>query len=100
MWFDGMLSMPSLKSGYDDSAMIQWRKKMFFVQMNVDGKKMYLYNHRLSLHLPDYARRFKTEISALRFMKRHKTLGHCSWRIVEIPDQELQARRYLNLSMQ
>lgn len=39
MWFDGMLSMPALKSGYDDSAMIQWRKKMFFVQMNVDGKK-------------------------------------------------------------
>ena len=33
-------------------------------------------------------------------MKRHNKLGHCSWRIVEIPDQELQARRYLNLSVQ
>lgn len=72
---------------------------MFFVQINVNGKMMYLYNHRLALHLPDYARRFKTEIAALRFMKRHESLCRYSWRIVEIPASELQARRFLKLGV-
>lgn len=73
---------------------------MFFVQMNVKGETMYLYNHRLVLHLPDYARRFKTEAAALRFMKRHTALCRYSWRIVEIPDSELQALRFFKMNTQ
>lgn len=67
---------------------------MFFIQLTISGKKMYLHNHRLALHLPDYARRFHTEAAALRFMKRHGAVSQFPWRIVEIADSELEMRRY------
>ena len=69
---------------------------MFFIQMSVNGKEMYLHNYRMALFLPDYARRFKTEAAALRFMRRHHlSWSGSSWKIVEISDAEIQAQRYL-----
>lgn len=68
---------------------------MFFIQMRMNGEKVYLYNARLMMHLPDYARRFKTAVSALRYMKRHESLNRHAWRIIEIPDEELEDMRYL-----
>ncbi len=67
---------------------------MFFVQTRMNGEKVYLYNARLMLHLPDYARRFQTAVSALRYMKRHESLSRYAWRIIEIPDEELRDMRY------
>ena len=72
---------------------------MFFIQMNVRGKTMYLHNHRLALYLPDYARRFHTEAAAVRFMKRHDAPNQFPWRIIEIADSELCSRRYLKVGM-
>lgn len=67
---------------------------MFFIQLTIGGKPMYLHNTRLALHLPDYAHRFPTETAALRYMKRQQDRPHVPWRIVEIPDAELAARRF------
>lgn len=71
---------------------------MFFIQLTVCGKTLYLHNARLALHLPDYAHRFPTEAAALRYMRRQKGRPGVPWRIIEIPDAELAARRFWNFS--
>ncbi|MCB6364999.1 hypothetical protein LI291_02180 [Intestinibacillus massiliensis] len=65
---------------------------MYYIRLHINGVNKYLYNWRTALFLPDYARRFKSEEAARRYMYGKQVGKECTWWVVEEP----APKRYCN----
>ncbi|MCB6365396.1 hypothetical protein LI291_04265 [Intestinibacillus massiliensis] len=56
---------------------------MYYIQLDVNGTVKYLYNYRVALFLPDYARKFPSSEAAWRYMKGKQVAHEHTWWIVK-----------------
>ena len=57
---------------------------MFYICLDIDGIKKYLYNWRVAVYLPDYARTFPTRFAAQRYMKDKQVAREHAWWVVKM----------------
>ncbi|MCB6365563.1 hypothetical protein LI291_05120 [Intestinibacillus massiliensis] len=56
---------------------------MYYIRLVVDGKCKYLYNERLAVYLPDYAKAFRSRVAALQYLKGKQVGKEHAWWMVQ-----------------